>query len=307
MSVDRYTHPAATGSAALAADAPAARLSVRRVSWGAVLAGVIIALAVQLLLSLLGLGVGASTIDPMQGDTPGAQTLGIGAGIWWLVSSLIAVFAGGWVAGRLAGVPERTDGMLHGLVTWGLAMLLMLYLLTTTISGLIGGAFGMIGSALQAAGQGAAATAQTAQQTPQGQGALGQIQGQIQQMLNQYAQQMSQAGQQIQQAAQDEQVRRVLERAVTAGPDALTPADREAAVSALQEHAGLSRTEAEQQLNQWIQSYREAQQTATQVGEQTADAVSQASLWSFAALAIGAVVAAIGGMLGAPKRVRVEA
>ena len=52
----------------------------RRISWGAVLAGVIIVLIVQLLLSLLGVGIGASTIDPMQGDTPRASTLGIGAG-----------------------------------------------------------------------------------------------------------------------------------------------------------------------------------------------------------------------------------
>ena len=305
MAVDRYAQPAAAGPAVLA-DAPADRSSVRRISWGAVLAGVIITLAIQLLLSLLGIGIGASTIDPLHGESPAAESLGIGAGIWWLVSALIAVFAGGWVAGRLAGVPVRTDGMLHGLVAWGLATLLMLYLLTTTISGLIGGAFGMVGSALQTAGQAATATAQTAQQTPQGRSAVGELQGEIQQFLNQYSPQMSQASQQIQQATQDEQVRRVLERAVTAGPDALTPADREAAVSALEQHAGMSRPDAEQRLNEWIQTYREAQQKAAQVGEQTAEAVSQASLWSFVALALGAVVAAIGGMLGAPTRVRVE-
>ena len=35
----------------------------RRVSWGAVFAGVVMVLAIQLLLSMLGLGIGLSTIS----------------------------------------------------------------------------------------------------------------------------------------------------------------------------------------------------------------------------------------------------
>ena len=45
----------------------------RRISWGAVFAGVIILLIVQFVLSLLGVGIGASSIDPsQQGGTPGS-------------------------------------------------------------------------------------------------------------------------------------------------------------------------------------------------------------------------------------------
>jgi hypothetical protein len=299
MAVDRVTAP--LGPTVATGDVAAARVSVRRISWGAVLAGVIILLAVQLLLSMLGVGIGASTIDPLQEGSPEGRTLGIGAGIWWVVTALLATFAGSWVAGRLAGVPVRTDGMLHGLVTWGLATLLLIYFLTTTVSSLVGGAFGVVGSAMQTAGQTAGTAAQTAAQTPQGQGALGQIQSQIQQTFDRYSQQMSQTGQQVQRAAQDEQTRAVLQKAITAGPDALTPADREAALSALQQHAGMTRPEAERQLAQWEQSYREAAQTAREVGEKTADTVAQASLWSFVALALGAIVAAVGGMVGAPR------
>ena len=49
----------------------------------------------------------------------------------------------------------------------------------------------------------------------------------------------------------------------------------------------------------WQQSYRNAEQKAVQAGGRRP--VSQGSLWSFAALALGAIVAAIGGMLGAPR------
>ena len=53
-----------------------------RLSWGVILAGAIIVLAVQLLLSLLGAGIGLSMIDPAQGGTPTAQSFGLGAGIY---------------------------------------------------------------------------------------------------------------------------------------------------------------------------------------------------------------------------------
>lgn len=299
MAVGRTSTP--VGGAYAASDVPAARISVKRISWGAVLAGVIIALAVQLVLSMLGVGVGASTIDPTRGTSPEASSLGVGAGIWWVVSALLALFAGSWFAGRLAGMPTRMEGMLHGLVTWGLTTLLLIYFLTTAVSNLVGGAFGVVGSALQSVGQTAGSAAQTGAQTPQGQNAIGQLQSQVQQLFDRYGQQINQAGQQVQQASQDPQVRTVLQKAITAGPDQLTPQDREAAISALQQHAGMSRQEAEGQLTRWQQQYREAVQTARQAGERTADAVTKAALWSFAALLLGAIVAAVGGMLGAPR------
>lgn len=113
----------------------------RRVSWGAVFAGVMIVLAIQLLLSMLGLGIGLGTINPAAGSTPNASSLGIGAAAWWGVSYLIALVAGGYVAARLAPSRLSFDGALHGLVTWAFALLLTFYLLTTALGGVIGGAF----------------------------------------------------------------------------------------------------------------------------------------------------------------------
>ena len=83
----------------------AAPAAVRRISWGAIVAGIVVVLVVQLLLMLLGLAIGTATIDPAAAGTPDASTLGIGGGVWWLVATAISVFAGAWVAGRLAGMP----------------------------------------------------------------------------------------------------------------------------------------------------------------------------------------------------------
>ncbi|MGH8470416.1 MAG: PhnA-like protein, partial [Gammaproteobacteria bacterium] len=117
---------------------------IKRIAWGAVFAGVILAIGIQVLLNMLGTGIGASTIDPLRGNTPDADVLGMSAAVWWILSSLIALFVGGWTAARLAGIPRQVDGMLHGLLAWGLSTLVVFYFLGTVVGGLIGGTFNMI-------------------------------------------------------------------------------------------------------------------------------------------------------------------
>jgi hypothetical protein len=52
----------------------------RRVSWAAIFAGVIFTVVIQLLLTLLGVGIGAATVEPLQQAQPG-KGVGIGAAI----------------------------------------------------------------------------------------------------------------------------------------------------------------------------------------------------------------------------------
>ena len=112
--------------------------TARRIAWGAVFAGVVIVLAVQILLNLLGVGIGAALMDPMAATDPAAW--GIGVALWWVIVGLIALFLGGWVAGHLATNPDRRDGALHGLVTWGLATVLGVALLTNALAFMATGA-----------------------------------------------------------------------------------------------------------------------------------------------------------------------
>ena len=113
---------------------------VGRISWGAVFAGAIIALATQIVLALIGVAIGLATLDPASGDSPTGTALGAGAAIWLVLSSLISLFLGGFIAARLAG---KVNGWLHGLTTWGTLTLLMLMLLTTAAGQLIGAASGL--------------------------------------------------------------------------------------------------------------------------------------------------------------------
>ena len=132
-----------------------APVAQHRVSWAAIFAGVTVALVTQPLLGVLGIAIGASTIDPLhQQDSTGG--LGNGAGVWFVVTGLPSLFAGGWTAGRLAGIPRTVDSSLHGVVTWGLATLFTFYLLTTGVGAIIGGAARALGQGASLVGQGVA-------------------------------------------------------------------------------------------------------------------------------------------------------
>ncbi|RMO12707.1 hypothetical protein ALQ46_04451 [Pseudomonas savastanoi pv. phaseolicola] len=43
---------------------------LKRISWSAILAGVVLAMVVSLLLNLLGTAIGSASIDPMQEANP---------------------------------------------------------------------------------------------------------------------------------------------------------------------------------------------------------------------------------------------
>lgn len=111
-----------------------------RISWGAIFAGSVVALAVQLVLTLIGGAVGLATLNPATGQSPSGTTLGIGAAIWVIISSLISLFAGGYVAGRLGGT---FNGWLHGLATWATVTTFTIVLLATAAGGLVGAASGL--------------------------------------------------------------------------------------------------------------------------------------------------------------------
>lgn len=132
-------------------------MNCKRISWGAILAGAVLALVAQLAFSLLGLGLGASAFNPYDDNPTGG--LGPGAALWTLLSVLLSLFTGGYVAGRLAGMPRAQDSMLHGLVTFGLTSLLGFYLLTSGVGRVLGGAGSLVSSVVSSAGRAASNSA----------------------------------------------------------------------------------------------------------------------------------------------------
>jgi hypothetical protein len=268
----------------------------RRVSWGAVFAGVIIVLAVQLLLSVLGLGIGLSTVNPTEGGTPNASSLGIGAAAWWGISYLIALLAGGYVAARLAPSRLSFDGALHGLLTWAFALLVTFYLLTTAVGGMIGGAFSTVSGALSATGQ----TLKDA--VPQAAQAAGVTPDMIQQKAKQLmsAQSVDTDPKSLNSEQAQQEIAANLPKLAAGGDQAKQAHDRIVAIMAAQ--LNITPDEANQRLDkmqsQVAQTTDQAKDKAKQLADKTASGMSKASLIAFVSLLLGAIAAAIGGSLG---------
>ncbi len=98
--------------------------SVRtRISWGAILAGAAVAMAIYVLLMSLGVAVGMSVSDDMS-----SRSFGTSAGVWGFISLLIALFAGGWVTTQVTVGESRTEAFLYGVVLWATTSVLLFWL-----------------------------------------------------------------------------------------------------------------------------------------------------------------------------------
>ena len=275
----------------------------RRLSWGALLGGVILVVAVQLLLSLLGAGIGLGTVDTTAGTTPTASTLGIGAGVWWVVSSIAALAFGGYAAAWLSGVSRRWDGILHGLITWGVATMLTLWLLTSAIGGLISGGASALGGLASAAGSGIKAAAQPVAQ------AAGLSPDMIQQQAQAYLQPANPDPAAM--SAQDAQ-KQIATNLVTfakGGPDAAAAKSRIVAIMAAQQK--IPTDQAQKQFDdaqaKLQQAKAQAAQEAKVVADASAAAASKTSFAAFVDLLIGAIAAGLGGAFAVQRRATLRA
>src|ERR1700712_404577 len=106
-----------------------------RLSWGAVIAGVILSLIVYLIMSVLGTAIGASLLSPMSRQNPG-HGFGFGSGVWVIVTTVLAVFIGSYFAGRCAPVL----GWLHGLLAWAGMTFLVIYGMASFVGGAVNAA-----------------------------------------------------------------------------------------------------------------------------------------------------------------------
>jgi len=324
---------------------PSDKAFVKRISWSAVFGGVLIAIVTQLLLSLLGLGIGLGTIDPVEEQNPTAG-LGIGSAIWYIISSLVSLFAGGWVAGRLASTPRLFDGIIHGVLTWCLVTLLTIYFLTTTIGSILGGVGRLVGGLVKTAGSAVGSAAASAGpglgQTIKGQLAqngvdtsqfdLSGLRDQVTSVLRQTGdpnlnpnaleRKADQAGDQTQSAvnraasnpqASDDLAGGLFNRLFKQGQATVSAVDRDDAVNVVMKRTGKSRAEAQQTVDNWINTYKqaavkveqtkkEAEVKARHLADDTASAASKAAIFGFLGLLIGVVAAGYGAKRGTDSK-----
>jgi hypothetical protein len=270
---------------------PYLNVAYNKVSWGAIFAGVALALTTHILLNLLGVGVGAAVIDPMSGDNPAASTFSIGTAIWFAVSGIIAAFIGGYVASRLSGKPLKSTGALHGIASWAVTTLVIVYLLTTSVGAIVGGAFSGLGGLVSSAGSTVATAATTA--APALATATDPLAGIEQQVRDA-------SGGTDPAALRDTAVASI--RAMLTGDEAQIEDARNRSAEALARAQNIPVDQARQQVEQYETQYRQsmdqAKQQATEAADTAATAISVGAILAFISLAIGAVAAWIGGSVG---------
>jgi hypothetical protein len=298
MSASTYTDPSFTKAVETTTRIEGGSHTHQRISWAAIFGGVILVVTVQLLLSMLGAGIGLGSVNTNGGTTPEASSFGMAAGIWWVVSSIIALAFGGYVSAWLAGIEIRWDGILHGLITWGIATLLTIYLLTSALGSLIGGGFSALGSAASVAGNGVKEAAQP----------LAQATGVSPDMLQQQAQAYLQPANPdpATMSPQDAQKEVVTNLATYAKGGADAPAAKERVINIMAAQQHVSRDDAAKRFDETQVKVQQARDQAIRTAKNAADAsAAAASKTSFAAfgnLLLGAIAAAVGGSLAAQRR-----
>ncbi len=265
--------------------------SVTHISWGSIFAGTIIALVVQFTLIMLGFAIGFGTLAAADGNVLGG--IGIGAAVWWILSSIVALFAGGWVSSRLAGMQRTFDGLLHGLVTWGLVTLVTVYMFTSGIGAVLGGAFGVVRGALTLTAQGASSVLpEIMGQVTGGQG-ISALEEEIRQAIGGGG-----AGSQTVITEVRSNVQKMLQGTYTS-------ADRQRMVGIIVNNSDMNRTQA-QELVMRIEStvqqapgqLQQAQQTAQEVAAGATRVLTAAAVASFIMLILTAAAAGLGGWVG---------
>lgn len=276
--------------------------SHRRISLGAVVIGVLVALVAQVLLGLLGVALGAAGLEAARG----AGAFRVGAGLWWVASGLVALFAGGWVAAKLAGPSRRRYGSLHGILTWGITTLFSLYLMTTSAGGLVAGPWASMNRGVSMDGDGQriafvdepGATPETAERLN-----LEGLRIEIRRLLQQSTGE-SATGSLSQSEAE---VLVVAQALLDPSPEvADTAKGREDVVTALVGRAAMSREEAERTVADWERIYRAsgpatvgmAEPEEAQASGFMGYAVAGAVIWTLVALIATAIAAVLGGKVG---------
>lgn len=301
----------------------------KSISWRAIFAGTITVLAFLLILNLIGLAIGLGSIEPSEEANP-LKGLGTGSIIWWIVSNLIALFAGGYVAARVGVSFSTKSGVIQGFLTWALYCILSVLLVTSAVGSVISGVGSVIGSALSATGNVVAqeVAPRLAERIDELDYNLEKAQEEVKAILRATDKKalkpetlekkadevVSEAEKEGKQAVMDpeeaeKEIAQIFQEAKNEFDESFNAVDREALVNVLVERTAMSKSEAERTVDNYLEAYeelrKEAQafieqnkEQALENAEEAAEAVAEASVFLAIALILGVVVAVLGGVSG---------
>jgi len=287
------------------------------VSLGAIFSGVIIALILQFLFNVLGLSIGANTVNPATEANPIEPALGMAAAIWVVFSTLLALFMGGWVAGRLSNTQNHVNSTLHGIITWAVTSIILLAIVGSSIGGIVSGIGRIVGQGATLLGSG---VVQTAPAVIESMGieveTLMAFNGEFRNLLADpttsttddetatTTQAQNTSSEPMQMNLADLKLSRDVTAFVTGGDSDQT--QKQSLAVAIANRTSLTEEEALVQLDNWRESYQDVrvqvEETARDVGQLATETLTAVAGMLAAILFIGAVAAGLGAYLAVAWR-----
>jgi hypothetical protein len=265
---------------------PVENAALHYIDWPPILAGAFVASAIATVLFTFGAAIGLSIVSPYAGEGAPKAISFVLMGFWSLCVVVLSFWAGGYLAGRLRKRAARDasptevevrDGA-HGLTVWALGVVFASLLLALGVSGVMGSAARIAGAAAVSADRSHADVTQFTIDT-----------------LFRPATGVTSRRTEPLNDGERQQVARLLVYGVSKGE--LVPEDKTYLAGLVAQHAGMSREDAEQRVNDVIAKTKHAANAARKA------AVVIAFLTA-AALVVGAAMAVWAAATGGRHRDR---
>jgi hypothetical protein len=296
------------------------------VSWGAIIAGAVVAAAVSLILLALASGLGLASVSPWPNSGASLTTFSVMTAIGLIVVQWVASGLGGYMTGRLRTKWTGTHthevffrDTAHGFIMWALSTVLVASLLASAAASLVGaGAHGaaMVASGAAAGGAGAAgsAVASSASGTS-GAGAnsgasagtmspVGSVSAYNVDTLFRSAQPNANGGGSTNSGGSNADSRaeatRILARSLSSGD--VSAADRTYLAQLVAARTGISDTDAQKRVDDTIAQVQADETKARQAADSARKASAAASIFTALSMVIGAFIACAAAALGGQLR-----
>lgn len=263
------------------------------VDWPAILAGTVLASAIAFVLLTFGSAVGLSLTSAREDAGMSLFWLSIVAALWLLWVQISAYLAGGYLTGRLRRrkldatehESDIRDGS-HGLLVWGLGVLLSGLLAFSGIAAAVSAATGAAGTIASGAAAGTAATAD-------------EVIGQSGVLIDRFLRSGT-PGAEPPSAAERDEITRVLVSSLTDG--ALSDEDRQYLASVVSARTGLDQAQAQQRVDALWTQVQQAEAKAREIADTARRVGMIAAFMTAATLLVSAVAAYYGAVLGGNHR-----
>jgi hypothetical protein len=305
-----------------AVDAGAGAETASAVSWAAIFAGALGAIAASLILVELGIGLGLSSVSAWNGVGAAASTIGIAGGLWLIFVQWFSSGIGGFLAGRLRTkwVGVHSDEVFfrdtaHGFLAWAVATAIGVLLLAVAASSALKVGGEAVGAVASSATQLAAGAAQNAASQPSDASGSSALSYYVDTLLrpgnpaneagapkdaNGSAASTSSVADRGGNPGDRREIAVILTRDLAQGD--LTPEDRTYIAQTIAARGGISQADAEKRLDESIAQIKSAEAQARQAAETARKAAASGAIITSLAMVVGAFIASAAAALGGGLR-----